>query len=112
MVNAGIAQPSTSSWALPIVVAMRKNGKKRLCVEYRKLNSIFKKDAYPLPRIDEMMDALGKAKWFSSTDLTNGFWQIGMHPDSIQKTVFISREGLYEFNVIPFGVCNGSPTFQ
>jgi deoxyuridine 5'-triphosphate nucleotidohydrolase len=112
MVDAGIAQPSTSPWASPIVVAMRKNGKKRLCVDYRKLNSVTKKDAYPLPRIDEMMDALGKAKWFSSTDLTNGFWQIGMHPDSVQKTAFISREGLYEFNVMPFGVCNGPPTFQ
>ena len=112
MVNAGIAQPSASPWASPIVVAMRKNGKKQLCVDYRKLNSINKKDAYPLPRIDEMLDALGEAKWFSSTDLTNGFWQVGMHPDSIQKTAFISREGLFEFNVMPFGVCNGPATFQ
>ena len=59
-----------------------------------------------------MLDALGEAKWFSSTDLTNGFWQVGMHPDSIQKTAFISREGLFEFNVMPFGVCNGPATFQ
>ena len=112
MVNAGIARPSTSPWTSPIVVATRKNGKKRLCVDYRKVNCITKKDAYPLPRIDEMMDALGEARWFSSTDLTNGFWQVGMHPDSVQKTAFISREGLFEFNVMPFGVCNGPATFQ
>ena len=112
MVNAGIAQPSTSPWASPIVVTMRKNGKKWLCVDYQRLNNITKKDAYPLSRIDEMLDALGKAKWFSSTDLTNGFWQVGMHPDSIQKTAFTSREGLFKFNVMPFGVCNGPATFQ
>ena len=112
MLNAGIIQPSTSPWASPIVTAMKKNGKKRLCIDYRRVNSITKKDAYPLPRIDEMMDALGEAKWFSSMDLTSGYWQVGMHPESIQKTAFISREGLYEFNVMPFGLCNAPATFQ
>src|SRR5918992_1176068 len=59
-----------------------------------------------------MMDSLGDAKWFSSMDLTSRYWQIGMHPDSIAKTAFISREGLYEFNVMPFGLCNAPATFQ
>jgi hypothetical protein len=112
MENAGIIQPSTSPWASPIVIVSKKNEKKRLCIDYRKVNSITKKDAYPLPRIDEMLDALGNSKWFTSMDLTSGYWQIGMHPDSIQKTAFVSREGLYEFNVMPFGVCNGPATFQ
>ena len=112
MLNANIIQPSTSPWASPIVVVSKKNGKKRFCVDYRKLNGITKKDAYPLPRIDEMMDTLGEAHWFSSMDLTSGYWQIGMEPESISKIAFISREGLYEFKVISFGLCNAPATFQ
>jgi len=112
MLDANIIQPSTSPWASPIVVVSKKNGKKRFCVDYRKLNGITKKDAYPLPRIDEMMDTLGEAHWFSSMDLTSGYWQIGMEPESISKTAFISREGLYEFKVMPFGLCNAPATFQ
>jgi hypothetical protein len=59
-----------------------------------------------------MMDNLGDAKWFSSMDLTSGYWQIGMDPSSMEKTAFISREGLYEFKVMPFGLCNAPTTFQ
>jgi hypothetical protein len=112
MLDANIIQLSTSPWASPVVIVSKKNGKKRFCVDYRKLNGVTKRDAYPLPWIDEMMDTLGEAHWFSSMDLTSGYWQIGMDPDSIPKTAFISREGLYEFNVMPFGLCNGPPTFQ
>jgi hypothetical protein len=112
MLDADIIQKSNSPWASPIVVVSKKNGKKRFCVDYRKLNTLTKKDAYPLPRIDEMMDNLGDAKWFSSMDLTSGYWQIGMDPSSMEKTAFISREGLYEFKVMPFGLCNAPATFQ
>jgi deoxyuridine 5'-triphosphate nucleotidohydrolase len=112
MLDANIIRPSTSPWASPIVVVSKKNGKKRFCVDYRKVNAITRKDAYPLPRIDEMMDSLGSAHWFSSMDLTSGYWQIEMEENSKAKTAFTSREGLFEFNVMPFGLCNAPATFQ
>ena len=112
MLEAGIIQRSNSPWASPVVIALKKNGKKRFCVDYRKVNSITTKDAYPLPQIDQMMDSLGNAKWFSSMDLTSGYWQINMDQNSKAKTAFVSREGLFEFNVMPFGLCNAPVTFQ
>ena len=112
MLDAEIIQPSNSPWTSPIVVASKKGNKKRFCVDYRKLNEVTLKDAYPLPRIDEMLDNLGDATWFSSMDLSSGYWQIGMNEESKTKTAFISREGLFEFNVMPFGLCNAPATFQ
>src|SRR5579884_3665559 len=112
MLDANIIRPSTSPWASPIVVVSKKNGKKRFCVDYRKINAITRKDAYLLPRIDEMMDSLGNAHWFSSMDLTSGYWQIEMKEEDKPKTAFISREGLFEFNVMPFGLYNAPATFQ
>jgi hypothetical protein len=90
MLDANIIRPSTSPWASPIIVVSKKNGKKRFCVDYRKVNAITRKDAYPLPRIDEMMDSLGSAHWFSSMDLISGYWQIEMEENSKAKTVFTS----------------------
>ncbi|CAG8655912.1 8839_t:CDS:1, partial [Ambispora gerdemannii] len=68
--------------------------------------------AYPLLRIDEMMDSLGNAYWFSSMDLTSGYWQIKMKEEDKAKTAFTSKEGLFEFNIIPFELCNALATFQ
>ena len=73
MMEQGIIRPSSSPWASPIVLVKKKNGKMRFCVDYRKLNKITKRDAYPLPRIDEILDSLGKAKWFTSLDLASGY---------------------------------------
>ena len=112
MLEANIIRPSTSPWASPIFIISKKNRKKRFCVDYRKLNAITQKDAYPLPRIDEIMDSLGNAHWFSSMDLTSGYWQIKMKEEDKPKTAFISRQGLFKFNVIPFGLCNTPATFQ
>ena len=112
MLQAGIIRPSISPWASPIVIAFKKSGARRLCIDYRKLNSVTQKDAYPLPRIDEMLDSLGNSKWFSSLDLSSGYWQIPVEESSKSKTAFISKQGLFEFNSMPFGVCNGPATFQ
>ena len=71
MLEQGIIQPSQSPWSSPIVLVKKKNGKMRFCVDYRKLNKVTKRDAYSLPRIDEILDSLGKAKWFTSFDLAN-----------------------------------------
>ena len=81
-------------------------------MDYRKLNAVTRKDAYALPRIDDTLDALAGSKWFSTLDLASGYWQVGMHPDDREKTAFCTADGLFEFNVMPFGLCNAPATFQ
>ena len=112
MLKNGLIQPSASPWKSPVVLVKKKNGEYRFCVDYRKLNAVTKKDAYPLPRIDEMLDALGKSKYYSTLDLMSGFWQVEMNPQDKEKTSFTTRAGNYEFNVMPFGLTNAPATFQ
>src|SRR5581483_7138389 len=106
MLDANIIQSSTSPWASFIIIVSKKNRKKRFCVDYQKINAIIQKDTYPLSKIDKMMDSLGNAHWFSSIDLTSGYWQIEMKEEDKPKTAFIFREELFEFNVMPFGLYN------
>ncbi|GES73591.1 retroviral-like aspartic protease 1 [Rhizophagus clarus] len=83
------------------------------CLQYWiKKFKITKKDNYPLPRTNEIFDSLGKAQWFTSLDLASGYWQVEMKEEDKSKTAFITRNGMYEFNVIPFGLCNVPGTFQ
>eukprot|EP00731_Ephydatia_muelleri_P015777 Em0009g201a len=112
MLKREIVQPSSSPWASPVVIATKKDGSLRFCVDYRKLNSITRKDAYPLPRIDDSLDALNGSKWFSTLDLICGYWQVEMDENDRQKTAFCTQEGLFEFKVMPFGLCNAPATFQ
>jgi hypothetical protein len=103
MLDQGAVVPSKSPWSFPVVLVKKKDGSLRFCVDYRKLNNITKKDAYPLPRIDDSLNALGGAKYFSTFDMTSGYWQIRMHEESREKTAFICHQGLFEFKVMPFG---------
>jgi hypothetical protein len=112
MLDQGIIRPSKSPWTSPVVLVSKKNGKTRFCVDYRKLNSVTKKDAYSLPRIDEILDSMHNAKWFTSLDLASGYWQVGMDPRDRDKTAFITKQGTFEFNVMPFGLTNAPATFQ
>ena len=112
MQETGVIQPSTSPWASPIVLVRKKDGSLRFCIDYRHLNSVTKVDTYPLPRIDDLLDQLGKAKYFSTLDLASGYWQIPVHPDSQEKTAFVTTRGLFEFRVMPFGLRNAPAAFQ
>jgi len=112
MLQHGVVQPSTSPWAAPIVLVKKKDGTRRFCVDYWKLNDMTRKDAYPLPHIDETLDALSGVRVFSTLDLASGYWQVEMDPADAEKTVFASRHGLFGFQVMPFGLCNAPGTFQ
>ena len=108
----GVVQPSHSPWASPIVLVQKKDGSTRMCVDYRKINDVTKKDSFPLPRVDDILDALGGALWFSTLDLVSGYWQVEVHPEDREKTAFVVPQGLYEFRTMPFGLCNVPSTFQ
>jgi hypothetical protein len=110
MVDAGVASSSDSPWSSPVVLVRKKNGEHRFCVDYRRLNSATKKDVYPLPRMDEALDRLGGARFFSTIYLASGYWQVGVDPASREKTAFVTPDGLFEFHRMPFGLCNAPAT--
>ena len=112
MLDNGVIVPSHSPWGSPIMLVTKKDGTTHFCVDYRKLNAITKMDMYPLPRIDDSLDLLSGCSYFSTLDLASGYWQVGMSRDSQEKTVFITSNGLYEFTVMLFGLCNAPATFQ
>ena len=112
MLKANRIRESYSPWASPVTLAKKKNNSYRFCIDYRKVNAVTKSDAYPLPRIDELLERYQTAKWFTSMDLASGFHQVEMEESDKEKTAFICSEGLYEFNVMPFGLKNAPGTFQ
>ena len=112
MLTQNIVQPSSSPWASPIILVPKKDGSSRFCIDYRKLNSVTKKDVYPLPRIDDILDTLGQARYFTTLDLASGYWQIELDPATREKSAFTTHRGLFEFRRMPFGLCNAPSTFQ
>ncbi|KAL5010990.1 hypothetical protein ScPMuIL_013295, partial [Solemya velum] len=105
MLNDGTIEPSSSAWSSPIVLATKSDGSLRFCVDYRKLNEVTIKDAYPLPRITEALEQLGHSSWFTSLDMISGYWQVGLDPSSADKTAFTTL--VYLDNIVVF-----SSTFE
>ncbi|KAG1040488.1 hypothetical protein G6F43_012278 [Rhizopus delemar] len=108
----GVISPSNSPWAAPVILVKKKNGDYRMVIDYRKLNAKTKKDAYPLPRIDDLLDTLGKAKVFSALDMRSGFHQVPLDEDSKELTAFTTKYGTYHYNTLPMGLVNSPATFQ
>ena len=112
MLEKGAIEPGQSPWASPVVLVRKKDGSLRFCIDYRKLNQVTQFDAYPLPRVDETLEAVGGSKFFTTLDLLSGYWQVGLTPEARLKSAFCVRSGLYLWNVMPFGLCNAPSTFE
>ena len=106
--HSNIKQPS--GFACHLV--RKKDGSLHFGVDYQKLNEVTRKDAYALPRIDDMLNTLAGLQWFTTLDLISGYWEVQVEKSDKEKTAFCMTEGLYEFNVMPFGLCNAPATFQ
>ena len=111
MLLGGQIEPSDDPWASPVVLVTKKDGSTRFCVNYRPLNSLTTKDAYPLLHIDDSLRLLGNQQWFSTMDLASGYWQVAMSPEAKRKAAFVTNEGLFHFRVMPFGLCNAPAMF-
>jgi len=112
LLDKGFIRRSRSPFASPVLFVPKKDGKLRLCVDYRRLNQITVRDRYPLPLIDDLFNRLRNAKYFSSCDAVSGYYQVRIHPPDIPKTAFTTPFGSFEFLVLPFGLCGAPSTFM
>ena len=113
MLDGGAIRPSKSPWCNAIVLVRKKDGTLQFCIDFRKLNARTKKDSFPLPHMQETMESMVGARFFSSMDLKSGFWQVRMSEKSRQYTAFtVGSLGMYEFLLMPYGLCNAPATFQ
>lgn len=112
MLKMGIIRPSQSDWSSPIALVPKPDGSIRFCIDFRQVNVVSTLDAYPLPRVNELIERLGDAQYISTLDLTKGYWQVPLREADQKKTSFSTPEGLFEFTVLPFGLHGAPTTFQ
>lgn len=112
MQSLDVIEESHSPWSSPIVMVAKPNGTWRFCNDFRQLNNVSKFDAYPMPRVDELIERLGKAEYLTTLDLTKGYWQIPLTPEAREKTAFATPWGLFQYKVMPFGLHGAPATFQ
>ena len=112
MIQAKLVSPSNSSWAAPILAVKKKSGEVRVCVDYRSLNKVTSEFYWPLPNIQDVFCTLGGARYFSSLDFLKGYHQIEMDGESKPKTAFVCQHGLFQYNVLPFGLAVAPSIYQ
>ena len=112
LLDSGMPILSNSPWASHILIVKKKFGSNFVVIDYCKLNLITKKDSYPLPRIDDTLDCLGHAKYFSAMDLISGYWQVELPESEQENCAIITSSGLYQPTRMPQGLCNAPITFQ
>jgi hypothetical protein len=111
VVDAGLIRPNYCAFGSPILFVRKADGSLRLCIDYRGLNEVTRKDAYPLPRVDDTLDELKYANFYTHLDLASGFWQVRVRDKDIHKPAFETPDGLMEWVAMPFGLCNALATF-
>jgi transposase InsO family protein len=112
LLKQGRIEPHNGAWSSPVVLVSKKDGSWRMCIDYRRLNSVTQQDAYPLPRIDDSLDSLAGSKYFSTLDLLSGYWQVPLDSDAQDKSAFVTRGGLWRWKVLPFGLTSAPACFE
>ncbi len=112
MLKLGVIEPSRSPWSSPIVLVPKPDGTLRFCNDFRRLNEVSEFDGYPMPRVDELLDRLGRARYISTLDLTKGYWQVPLTDSAKPKTAFSTPSGHWQYRTLPFGLHGAPATFQ
>ncbi|KAL0148421.1 hypothetical protein M9458_056231 [Cirrhinus mrigala] len=112
MLKLGVIEPSRSPWSSPIVMVLKPDGTLCFCNDFRRLNEVSQFDGCPMPRVDELLDRLGRARYISTLDLTKGYWQVPLTPTAKEKTAFTTPSGHWQYRSLPFGLHGAPATFQ